>query len=181
MNRISIVGTTGSGKTTLAAELARILGCPHIELDALNWRPGWTAVPSDVFRQDVVEAVETPRWVTEGNYRSVRDLVWERADCVVWLNYRLSLILTRLLRRTARRIVTAEPCCNGNRESLRLVLSRDSIVLWALQTHGRRRREYPAQLSHCAAQGKTVVIHRSPKETRAWLDEIRARRCQQES
>jgi adenylate kinase family enzyme len=176
MKRISIIGTTGSGKTTFAAELARILRSVHIELDAFNWRPGWTAVPTDVFRRDVLTALEAPEWVTEGNYHSVRDLVWERADCIVWLNYRLWLILTRLIRRTATRVVTAEECCNGNRESLRVAFSRDSIILWALKTHGRRRREYPVLLSRCAELGKMVVIHRSPQETRAWLEELRGTR-----
>jgi adenylate kinase family enzyme len=173
MQRICIIGTTGSGKTTVAAEVARILGSVHIELDALNWQPGWVLVPSDRFRQNVATALETPRWVTDGNYRSVRDLVWERADCLVWLNYPLSLIVTRLIRRTARRIWNSESCCNGNQESLRRAFSRESIILWALQTHGRLRREYAPLLCQLAARGKTVVIHRSPQETRAWLDEIR--------
>jgi adenylate kinase family enzyme len=177
MKRISIIGTTGSGKTTLAAEVARILVSVHIELDALNWRPGWTAAPTDVFRRDVLTVLDQLEWVTEGNYHSVRDLVWERADCIVWLNYRFSLILTRLLRRTARRIATGEKCCNGNRESLRMAFSRESILLWALKTHGERCRKYPGLLSQCAEQGKTVVIHRSPRETRAWLDKLRAARC----
>jgi adenylate kinase family enzyme len=177
MNRISIVGTTVCGKTTLASEVARILGSVHIELDALHWRPGWKAVSNEVFRRDVLETLEGPQWVTDGNYRSVRDLVWQRADCVVWLNYALPLILTRLLRRTARRIISREPCCNGNRENLRLLLSRESILLWALQSHGRHRRDYPALLGESADQGKSVLIHRSPLETRVWLDELRASRA----
>ena len=173
MQRIAIIGTTGSGKTTLAAEVSRILGSVPIELDALNWQPGWTLVPSDFFRQEVAKALDAPRWVSDGNYRSVRDLVWERADCLVWLDYPLSLIVTRLIRRTARRIWKSENCCNGNQESLRRAFSRESIILWALQTHGRLRWEYPPLLAQFADQGKTVVIHRSPQETRAWLDEIR--------
>lgn len=176
MRRIAIIGTTGSGKTTLAAEVARVLESVHIELDTLNWRPGWKAVAEDVFRRDVVAALDAPQWVMDGNYHSVRDLVWERADCVVWLNYHLSLISMRLIRRTARRIVSREHCCNGNRESLRLLFSRDSILLWALKTHGQRRREYPPLLRQLAERGKTVAIHRSPRETRAWLEELRLAR-----
>jgi adenylate kinase family enzyme len=89
MKRIAIIGTTGSGKTTLAADVSQTLGLVHIELDALNWQPGWTMVPNEVFRQNVSAAVNGPHWVTDGNYRSVRDLVWERADCLVWLDYAL--------------------------------------------------------------------------------------------
>ena len=174
MKRIAIIGTTGCGKTTLAAEVSQILGVVHVELDALNWQPGWTMVPNEVLRQNVSAAVNEPEWVTDGNYRSVRDLVWERADCLVWLNYRLNIVLRRLLGRTMKRITSGQPCCNGNRESLRKAFSRDSIILWALKTHGRLRREYSPLLQQHAQQGKTIVIHRSPKETRAWLDNLRS-------
>jgi adenylate kinase family enzyme len=173
MNRFVIVGCTGSGKTTLARELARLIGAPHIELDALNWSPGWTAAPTDVFRAKVAEAVSAERWVVEGNYQAVRDLVWPRAECIVWLNYSLQLVLGRLLRRTARRIVTHEPCCNGNRESLRMALSKESILLWALQTYHRRRREFPPLLAERAAGGTCVVEHKRPSETKAWLETVR--------
>jgi adenylate kinase family enzyme len=174
MKRIAIIGTTGCGKTTLAAELSRLLGMVHIELDALNWLPGWTMVPDEMFRQNVSAAVEASQWVTDGNYHSVRDLIWERADCLVWLDYRLGLVLRRLLARTIRRIVSGEPCCNGNQETLRKALSRDSIILWALQTHGRRGREFPLLLRQRAEQGKTIVVHRSPQETQAWVDNLRS-------
>jgi adenylate kinase family enzyme len=174
MKRIAIIGTTGCGKTTLAAEISRLLGLVHIELDALNWLPGWTMVPDEVFRQKVSDAVKGPQWVIDGNYRSVRDLIWERADCLVWLDYRFSLVMRRLLGRTIRRSISGEPCCNGNQETLRKAFSRDSIILWALQTHGRRRREYPLLLRGRSEQGKAIVVHRSPKETRAWLDNLRA-------
>jgi adenylate kinase family enzyme len=172
MKRISIIGTTGSGKTTLASQVARTLGSVHIELDALNWRPGWTLVPNELFRRDVAAALDAPQWVIDGNYRSVRDLVWERADCIIWLNYGLPFVLARLIRRTVRRIVSRETCCNGNQESLRMALSHDSIILWALQAHGRQRREYPSLLDQFAAQGKTVVVLRSPRETRDWLNQL---------
>jgi adenylate kinase family enzyme len=172
MNRFVIVGSTGSGKTTLARELSRIIGAPHIELDALNWSPGWTAAPTDVFRTKVAEAVSAERWVVEGNYHVVRDLVWPRADCIAWLDYSLPLVFRRLLRRTARRIFTGEPCCNGNRESLRMAFSKESILLWALQTYHRRRREYPPLLAERAAAGTHIIEHKTPAETQAWLQTV---------
>jgi adenylate kinase family enzyme len=169
MNRIVIVGSTGSGKTTLARELSRGVEAPHIELDAFNWGPNWTAVSQDLFRARVSEAVSAERWIVDGNYHVIRDIVWPRADCIVWLNYSLPVVLGRLLRRTARRILTGEPCCNGNRESLRMAFSKESILLWALCTYGRRKKEFPPLLAERAAAGTTIVEHETPAETDAWL------------
>lgn len=86
MERVSVIGTSGSGKTTFAGRLAGILRVPHIELDSLSWEAGWTPVPRDIFRSRVSEAINADRWVVDGNYgQDARDLIWERADTVVWL------------------------------------------------------------------------------------------------
>jgi adenylate kinase family enzyme len=46
---VSVVGNSGSGKSTMAAALARRLGVPHVELDGLKDQPGWTELPRDEF------------------------------------------------------------------------------------------------------------------------------------
>ena len=76
--RIVVVGTTGSGKTTVARKLSRRLGIPHVELDALHWEPKWTPAATDVFRQRVAEALKGDAWVVDGNYSKARDLIWPR-------------------------------------------------------------------------------------------------------
>jgi len=135
--RIVVVGTTGSGKTTLAGELARRLEVSHVELDALHWEPNWVEAPIGIFRERVIRAVSGGAWVADGNYSAVRDIVWSRADTIVWLDYSLPAILCRLTRRTFRRIFTREELWNGNRERIWVqFLSRDSIFLWALKTPG---------------------------------------------
>lgn len=45
MQRLSVVGNSGSGKTTIAAELARLIGAPHLELDSVFHQPGWVPPP----------------------------------------------------------------------------------------------------------------------------------------
>ncbi|MGB9723987.1 MAG: AAA family ATPase [Chloroflexia bacterium] len=168
--RIVVVGTTGVGKTALARRLARHLGLPHIELDALNWEPGWVAASLDTFRARVAQALAGETWVVDGNYSRVRDLVWSRADTVIWLDYALPVILGRLLRRTIRRIFTREVLWAGNRETFRGgFLSRDSLFLWALRTYGRRKREYPALFQQPEYAHLTVIRLRSPRQTRRWL------------
>lgn len=173
MDRIAIIGVTGAGKSTLAAQLSACLSLPLIELDALHWDTGWQAAPPDVFRQRVDAATSAPRWVLAGNYGQVRDLVWPRADTLVWLDYTLPFVLQRLFRRTVRRLAHREVLWNGNRERFAdNFLKRHSLFLWALETHPKMRRNVPEQLRQPAH--RHLVVHRftRPAETTAWRTQI---------
>ena len=172
--RISVVGSTGSGKTTFGRELARRLGIPFVELDALAWGPKWTLVPEELFRERVVRAVEGDAWVIDGNYagRGARDLVWPRADTVIWLDPPLRLIFARLFERTVRRIRTGEELWpgTGNRETFwNQFLSPNSLFLWALKTYRRRRRELPQTFAR--PEHAHLHIHRFRRVAEAddWL------------
>jgi adenylate kinase family enzyme len=167
------VGTSGSGKTTMAARLAEGLGLPHVELDAIHWGPGWTPLPVEEFRRRTAEALAGEAWTTDGNYSRVRDVVWSRADTLVWLDYALPIVLWRVIWRTLLRVVRREELWGGNRENLRAsFLSRDSIILWALKTYHRRRREYPILLRRPEYDHLQVVHLRSPRQARRWLGEV---------
>ena len=140
--RVTIVGTSCAGKTTLARCLSHALDVPHTELDVLYWGPNWTPRPPEEFRSRVEAAVAAPSWVVDGNYSVVRDLVWGNATTLVWLNYPFSLVFPRAVRRTFRRIITQELLFAGNRESL-AITDPEWIPWWVLRSFWRRRREYP--------------------------------------
>jgi adenylate kinase family enzyme len=168
MKRIAIIGSTGSGKSTLAKALAARLGGTWIDLDDLHWAPGWIEIDDTEFRELTSRATNDERWVSAGNYSPVRDIVWGRADTIVWLDYSFPRTAYQLVRRTIRRSTTGEPCCNGNRETWTRQFGRDSILLWLLKSYWRNRRNIPSYLS-TQAVGKTVHVFRSPRETSAWL------------
>jgi adenylate kinase family enzyme len=175
-NRISVIGTCGSGKTTTASALAQRLGLAHVELDALSWGPNWTSTSDGEFRAAVARAAAADRWVIDGNYSKCRDLVWGRADTVVWLDYSFPRVFSQLVRRTFRRTFRREILWHGNRERLGTAFfSRESILLWAIKTHGRRKREYPELFSRPEYRGLRVVRLRSPRETAAWLAGVGAK------
>ena len=168
MERVVVVGTSCSGKTTLARQLSQGLGLPHIELDAIHWQSGWRPRPVDEVRRMVSAAVATERWVMDGNYSAVRDIVWGRATAVVWLNYPFRVVLWRALSRTTRRVITREELFSGNREGFRQsFLSRDSIILWAITSHRRVRREYRRILDSGDFPHLRVIKLRGPAEAEA--------------
>ena len=168
--RIAIVGTTGAGKTTLARSVAQHFQMPHIELDSLHWEPHWTAATPQVFRDRVTKALSGDRWVVDGNYSAVRDLVWDQADTVVFLDYSFWLIMGRLLRRTLRRALRQEELWNGNRETIQIsFFSQDSIVLWMLRTYQRNRKKYSLLFQQPEYAHLSVVHLQSPEMAETWL------------
>lgn len=173
MERVVVIGGSGSGKTTVAAQLGTLLDAPHIELDALNWEPNWVEAPLEVFQKRVTEAVATNRWVIDGSYRKVRDIVWPRATTIVWLDIPLVVSFWRLILRTFKRRRTGELLWGNNRENLKNVLTgRDSLFLYALKTHWRRRREYQVAMSQPEHAHIENVRLSSHKQIRKWLDSV---------
>ena len=121
------------------------MGSPHLELDSVFHQPGWTPLDDEEFRRRVSELTESDRWVVDGNYRVVADIVWSRADTVVWFDLSYATVMTRMIRRTVRRAVTREELWNGNREPFSNLWSfkpEKSIIVWAATHHGVYRRRY---------------------------------------
>ncbi len=168
MERVVVVGTSCSGKTTLARLLAGVLGAPHVELDGIHWMTGWRERPVEEVRRMAVEATAGERWVMDGNYSAVRDVVWGRATAVVWLNYPFRVVLWRALTRTIRRVVTREELFSGNREGFRQsFLSRDSIILWVITSYRGVRREYRRILDGGDYPHLRVIELRKPADAAA--------------
>ncbi len=141
--RVVVVGTSCSGKTTVARRIAQVWGIPHIELDAIYWGPNWSPMPDGEFRSVIELESRRRAWVIDGNYNRVRDILWPRATHLVWLNLPFARVFWQALSRTVKRVVTREELWSGNRETLRDVLfNRDSILWWVITTHHRRSREY---------------------------------------
>lgn len=169
MQRIVVVGSAGAGKTTLAKQLAAQSRVPHIELDALHWGPDWTSSTPEEMRRRVREAINGTSWTLDGNYLKLCGDVWMCADTIIWLDYSFFVVFGRILRRSVRRAIWREVLWNGNRESWKLMFSRDSILLWVISTYRQRRREVLEALAQPEFSHLRVVHLGSPRQTRNWL------------
>lgn len=166
MRRVSVVGSSGSGKTTVARRLAAALDVPYVELDALHWDPDWTAAPAELLRARTLDAIRGDAWVVDGNYQTkIGTLVWDRADTVVWVNPPRWRAVWRSFIRTVRRSATGIELWNGNREhwsGLMFWRGEDSILWWGWSSYKRTSERYEAAMTDPAYAGLT--FHRLRNE-----------------
>ena len=147
--RIHVTGNSCSGKSTLASQLAATLDVPFVELDALNWQPGWVGLadtdPEELDRR-LSDATAGEGWVVSGSYMSFSQRVfWPRVETVVWLDLPVHRLLWRVLARSWKRRRSKELLWGTNYErfwpQLKVWNREDSLVWWIVtQQRGKRRR-----------------------------------------
>jgi adenylate kinase family enzyme len=171
--RVSVVGSSGSGKSTFGRALAARLDVPFVELDSIFHQPGWTELPEDEFRARVSKIVAADAWVVDGNYSVVRPIVLDRATTVVWLDYPRSLVMSRVIRRSFVRAVTRAELWNGNRERMRTWIEPEHPIRWSWSHHDHNRVAYAARFSGSRYRHLEVYRFRSPRAAETWLDTLR--------
>jgi adenylate kinase family enzyme len=177
MRRVSVVGTSGAGKSTLARALAGALDAEFLELDSVFHQAGWVPLPTEEFRRRVGDTVAGERWVIDGNYTSqVKDLVWARADTVVWLDLPRRTVMRRIIWWSFRRAAGRTELWNGNRERWRNFFSVDkeeSVIAWAWQTHAATRAKLEAAMADQGNSHLEFVRLESSGAVRRFLQDLR--------
>jgi adenylate kinase family enzyme len=86
MERVLVLGSSGSGKSTFAQQLGAKLGIEVIHLDSYYWQPNWIEAPQSKWETTLLKLLEKKRWVMDGNYPASLPLRLEYTDTVVFLN-----------------------------------------------------------------------------------------------
>lgn len=180
MQRISVVGISGAGKTTIGRAIAAALDLPFVELDSIYHQPGWNELPTDEFQDRVRPIIATDAWVIDGNYTSagIVDLVWAMADTVVWLDVSRSEAMRQVIARTIRRAITREELWNGIREPWSNFFDprpEKNIVVWTWTRFPHTRAKYEARSSDQQWSHLEFVRLTSSSEADVFVDALRSR------
>ena len=172
--RINVVGTSGSGKSTFAKSLAEILAIPYFEMDAIVWEPDWTFPEDNELFSKLSAALEGESWVLDGNYTRTLPIKWEDVDTVIWLDFNFPRTLIQATIRAFARVFAKEELWpgTGNRETLRKLFSRQSILLWTIKTHGRNRKKFTGYMGSPDFSHIKFIRLRSPQEAENYLNKI---------
>ena len=142
--RINVVGTSGSGKSTVGKHIAEKLNIPYIQLDQLHWKPNWQESTDEELFTKLENALSADDWVLDGNYSKTQPIKWNRVQMVVYLDLPFHIVLYRIIKRSLRRGIRKEELWHGNKETvLQHLFTRDSMIFWAIKTFPKNRKEYP--------------------------------------
>jgi adenylate kinase family enzyme len=173
MQRIVIIGTSCSGKTTLAKTISSKLNIKHIELDELHWKPEWIERETEDFKKIVAEEIKEKSWVADGNYSAIQEMLWSRSTTIIWLDYPFSTVFYRAILRSFKRAITKEVVCSGNTESFKhSFFSNESIILWVLKTHKEQKERYSKLLTNSEYSEKNIIKLKSQAETNQFINSI---------
>lgn len=161
----------------MARSLADQLGLPRLELDSVYHQPDWTPLPDGEFRDRVRAFAAGDRWVIDGNYTSqgISDIIWDRADTVVWMDPPKSVVMRRVMGRSISRAATGEELWNGNRERWKNLLKWDpeeNIVRWSWTRFGSTRAKYAGRIVDPRWAHLEVCRLTSVREAQLFLDAL---------
>lgn len=174
MKRVLVIGTTGSGKTIMAQNVAEAIDGTALDIDDFHWQPGWVERKPEEMIEMFRKVLQAKRWTLAGNHSRTRHFTWAQADTVIWLNYPFYVNFLRLFWRTIKRVTTKEEVMPGCVETFRSqFLSKDSLLIWFFQTFWKRKKQYRQILAQEEYQHLTVLEFRHPRQAKSFLKQLK--------
>lgn len=147
-SKICVIGPPGSGKSTIAKNVATVLGLHYIELDSLVWEHGWHRIRDEALVAKLTPQLKDSGWVADGMYQDLLDVLNESADLIIFMKTGLLTCVYRVLKRSLRRIISKEILWNANTESLKTLLKPNGMFWYTFKSYNwykNNLRRFPQQ------------------------------------
>jgi adenylate kinase family enzyme len=167
MNKVMIIGNGGGGKTTLAYLVAAAHALPLVEIDAIQFQPGWERTAEPELRHAIQSAHAADRWLIDGfgPWDQIQERAW-LADMIIFVDHP---IWVHFWWACERQIAAAlgEQRIGGPRDcDLRAVTKQMFETLWWVHENLRPKLVALVELHQAT---KTVVWIHSPEELDAFI------------
>lgn len=165
-NRISIIGGSGTGKSTLCEILAKKLKLPAIHLDAINFNENWVEIAKEE-RDEIISAkAKEEKWIIDGNYNKTLKERFDNADLIIWLDYSTYMQLKGVLKRFLKTRNRERPEIPGCKERL------DFNFIKYVITYNKKKRPEIIEMLKEVPKDK-VLIFKKQKDLNRWIKEWR--------
>lgn len=168
MNRILVIGSAGSGKSTLSRQLGESLRLPVVHLDRYYWKPNWIPTPNEEWDQFVIEASNQEQWIMDGNYTRTLDLRLRRADAVLFLDMPRWLCIYRILKRRIQYNGKTRP--DLNEECTEKI---DWAFFKWVWNYRKRSRAKVIETLESVKEHKVVVMVKTRKQAKEFIERIK--------
>ena len=167
MERVIIIGCGGAGKSTLARKLGEKTGLPVVHLDQIFWSPGnWEHLQSDEFDTLLINELNKPQWILDGNYNRTMELRLEKCDTVIYLDFNRFQCIFGWLKRVMTNWGTARPdMAPGCNEWF-----DPEFAKWLWNFNKKNRSRYHSMLAK--TEGIRVYILKNRREVYHFLKQI---------
>ncbi len=171
VNKILIIGSAGSGKTTFSLKLGKIINLPIIHLDKEYWKPNWENPSHDEWVSKLKTLLKQDKWIIEGNYASTLDMRLKEADMIIFLDYDRYICTSSVLKRMYKNMGKQRPdLTEGCIETF-----DPEFLEWVWNFPEKYRPEILKILNQT---DKKVVILKTRKEAKEYLDSIQINKHQ---
>ena len=166
MERIILIGCGGAGKSTLARQLGDKLNIPVVHLDKLFWKPGWVESSKEEIDAKILEEIQKPQWIMDGNFNRTMPQRIKCCDTVIYLDFSRFACLMGVLKRIITTYGTVRPDMGeGCPERIDL-----DFLKWVWNFNKKHRQRYYRMLNE--AEGVNTIVLKNRRMVRRFLEQL---------
>lgn len=164
LERISIVGAPGTGKTTLSYKLNEILNLPVFHIDSIHYLPNWILRDEKERDSIILEEIKKEKWIIDGTYIKTLEERVKNSNIVIFLDYPTITSLISVFKRLATNLGKEKPDMPGCKEKF------DMSFIFYVAGYNKNRRKY---ITEILDKYNNVKVFKNRKELSLWLESLK--------